>query len=242
MRTLFTVTLIGLLVAVVMAQGERRNSTQNPSGGNLNSAEITGRDETVKNQPYTAAAVIETTQTLADGNRIIQKVEQLVARDSQGRTRREQLLDRIGSLAADAPKLVFISDPVTGQDYTLNTRDKTVTVEKRIDIEALMKSAKERPSPQPRRDVKSENLGEKVLEGLTVKGERLSATMAAGAVGNERPLELSLETWYSPELHIFLYRKRVDPRFGEITYTVTNIRRTEPDSSLFKIPAGYRRL
>jgi hypothetical protein len=67
-----------------------------------------------------------------------------------------------------------------------------------------------------------------------------TATFPAGSVGNERPMEASLETWYSPELHIFLYRKRIDPRFGEILYQLTNIQRIEPDPSLFRIPWGYK--
>jgi len=159
-------------------------------------------------------------------------------------------------LAADAPKLILISDPVTGKEYTLNTRDKTVSVEKRIDIDALIREAgtsegpsqsksdrsTDKPETQRRRQVATENLGEKILEGFTAKGQRLTATIAAGAVGNERALQLSLETWYSPELHVFLYRKRIDPRFGEIVYSLTTIQRVEPDPSLFRIPAGYRYL
>jgi hypothetical protein len=30
-----------------------------------------------------------------------------------------------------------------------------------------------------------------------------------------------------------------DPRLGETTYKLTNISRTEPDHSLFELPAGY---
>ena len=88
--------------------------------------------------------------------------------------------------------------------------------------------------------IRSEDLGEKVLEGVKVKGERLTAIFPAGSVGNERPLEASLETWYSPDLHLFLYRKRIDPRFGEVLYRLTKIQRIEPDASLFRIPHGYK--
>jgi hypothetical protein len=31
-----------------------------------------------------------------------------------------------------------------------------------------------------------------------------------------------------------------DPRFGETIYRVVNLRREEPDPSLFSIPSGYR--
>jgi hypothetical protein len=249
MRAAFISVVVCGITLVGFAQAER--STQSPSG--LNRGEIEGREELVKNRPYTATAITESIQTLADGNLITHTVEQLVARDSEGRTRHEQLLERIGSLAADAPKLIFISDPVTGKEYTLNTRDKTVSVEKRIDIEALLREAgnrepakqsNEKPTgnseAQRSRQVVHEDLGERTLEGFTVKGERLTATIPARTVGNARALQLSLETWYSPELHVFLHRKRIDPRFGEIDYRLTSIQRVEPDPALFKIPTGYR--
>lgn len=253
MRLTLTVTFIFSLALIGIGQGERRSSIQNQSGVNLNAAEIEGREELVKDAPYVATAIVETTQILADGNRITRTTEQKVARDRMGRTRHEQLLDRIGSLAADAPRLIFISDPVSGQEYTLNTRDKSVTVQKRLDTEILSRmkrnqaareqSNREETSGNGRpRQIKSEDLGSKVLEGLNVSGERLSATLPTGSVGNERPLELSLETWYSPDLHVFLYRKRTDPRFGEILYRLTSIERKEPDAMLFKIPRDYKYL
>ena len=45
----------------------------------------------VKNAPYSAEAVTETTQKLADGNRISTKVTANLHRDSQGRTRVDRL-------------------------------------------------------------------------------------------------------------------------------------------------------
>ena len=43
----------------------------------------------VKGAPYSAQAVTETTQVLPDGNRINRKNVSTIARDSEGRTRRE---------------------------------------------------------------------------------------------------------------------------------------------------------
>jgi hypothetical protein len=47
------------------------------------------------------------------------------------------------------------------------------------------------------------------------------------------------ETWYSPELQMVILSKRSDPRFGETTYRVTNIVRSEPDAALFQVPSEY---
>ncbi len=79
----------------------------------------------VKGAPYSAEAVTETTQTLADGNRIVHKSSAMVFRDSQGRTRREQTLGAIGLLAVqpgEPTRLVTISDPVAGVSYTLDSQ------------------------------------------------------------------------------------------------------------------------
>src|ERR1051326_6786242 len=79
----------------------------------------------VKGAPYSAQAVTETTQTLADGNRIVQKSTSAVYRDSLGRERREEALPAIGPFppSPDAPQIISISDPVAGVNYSLNTRE-----------------------------------------------------------------------------------------------------------------------
>jgi hypothetical protein len=82
----------------------------------------------VKNAPYSADAVSETNQTLADGNRIRHTSSTRVYRDSQGRTRRESVLGVVGlGPEAELPKLVFISDPVAGFSYVLNLKDRTAS-------------------------------------------------------------------------------------------------------------------
>src|SRR5690242_7555338 len=63
-------------------------------------AEMSFGDKTVKGAPYSADAITETTQTLADGNRITRKTTASLYRDSQGRTRREESLAAIGPWAA----------------------------------------------------------------------------------------------------------------------------------------------
>ena len=79
----------------------------------------------VKGAPYSAQAVTETTQTLADGTRIVQKSTAMIYRDSLGRERREQTLPAIGPFTAqgDAPQIISIFDPVAGVNYSLNPRE-----------------------------------------------------------------------------------------------------------------------
>jgi hypothetical protein len=78
----------------------------------------------VKNAPYSAESVTETVQTLADGNRIVNKITSQVYRDSEGRTRRDQTLKGFGPIGSSEEPLqtIFINDPVAGVTYTLDTR------------------------------------------------------------------------------------------------------------------------
>ncbi len=81
----------------------------------------------VKGAPYSGNAVTDTTQTLADGNRIVNHMTAAVYRDSEGRERREQSIPNIGPFAAQGapPMTIFISDPVAGVNYSLNPANKT---------------------------------------------------------------------------------------------------------------------
>jgi hypothetical protein len=82
----------------------------------------------VTGAPYSATAVTETTQVLSDGNRIVNKMESQLARDGQGRTRRQEMMSNIGPLATSAPKMAFINDPVGKVSYVLDLNDKTAQV------------------------------------------------------------------------------------------------------------------
>ena len=65
-------------------------------------------------------------------------------------------------------------------------------------------------------------------------------TIPAGQIGNERPIEIVTETWFSPELHTMVLRKHSDPRLGDSTYRLTDIKRNEPDAALFQPPPGTK--
>jgi hypothetical protein len=76
----------------------------------------------VPNAPFSADAETEFTQVLGDGNRIERRYSSMIARDSQGRTRREEEIALVGPLAINgpSPRLVTILDAVTGLSYTLD--------------------------------------------------------------------------------------------------------------------------
>ena len=75
--------------------------------------------------PFTADAVTEVTQVLADGNRIEQRTSASIARNGEGRTRREQSGIALGTfMAPSAQPMVTITDPKSGVHLTLNYDQK----------------------------------------------------------------------------------------------------------------------
>lgn len=87
---------------------------------------------------------------------------------------------------------------------------------------------------------KTESLGTKTFEGVEAEGTRTVTTIEAGKIGNERPIEIVYERWFSKELDLTVYSRHYDPRFGEQIYRLTNIDRSEPDRSLFTVPSDYK--
>lgn len=84
-----------------------------------------------------------------------------------------------------------------------------------------------------------ESLGRQTIEGVEAEGTRVTFTIPVGEIGNERPIEIVSEQWYSAELGVLVMSRHSDPRSGETTYRLTNIDRIEPAKHLFEVPAGY---
>jgi hypothetical protein len=87
--------------------------------------------------------------------------------------------------------------------------------------------------------IDKQELGSRQMEGVEAEGTRDTLTIEAGAIGNERPIEIVSERWYSKELQVVMQSTRKDPRVGETTYRLTDVVLGEPDPSLFEVPSDY---
>jgi len=132
------VALFGATIqALAQAQEQRREApavfttaVQGGQGGDgyiFVASEMSFDRKLVKGAPYSAVGVTETIQALADGNRIVHKSSASVYRDSEGRTRREQVLAKIGPYASagDTPQTIFINDPIAEVNYILEPGSRT---------------------------------------------------------------------------------------------------------------------
>ncbi|HEX8351437.1 MAG TPA: hypothetical protein VF611_00830 [Pyrinomonadaceae bacterium] len=90
-----------------------------------------------------------------------------------------------------------------------------------------------------RREGKTEKLEPRAFDGVMAEGTRTTVTIPAGEIGNEQPIQIVDERWYSPELQVVVMTRHSDPRSGETTYRLTNISRAEPAAALFQVPSDY---
>lgn len=274
----------------------------------------------IRGVPYSGDAITESVQVLADGTRIVRKTVTKVYRDSEGRTRRDQLSNSGDVLS------ITISDPIAESQYVLVPATKTahrngvimatpgggtatasirqgaegtvtatkspdgnVRVEARsADAEAARKREVEAGAVSGTfvgaggrggstgsgggtgagvssgggggvggtmvvypaegsmmmrvpgsSNVKKEDLGQQVIEGVLATGGRSITTIPAGAIGNDRDIEILSEQWFSDDLKVLIMTKHNDPRSGQTIYRLTNVVQGEQPRTLFEVPADY---
>jgi len=240
--------LVGLLAAAPQA------FAQGPGAGRpgFGLARVLGLEgmlggKVVHAAPFSAQATIETTQTLADGTHINRTITAMLYRDSQGRVRREVTLSGFGPLqvSGQPARFVVISDPVAGVVYLLNPEKKVVRrMPMPPDRQQRAEAGGQRGSAWPQNpaaeaSAQTESLGTQTISGIKVEGTRVTRTIPAGQIGNDKPVVIAVERWYSPDLQVLVKSMRKDPRFGDTTFTLSNIQRQEPEAALFQVPVDY---
>jgi hypothetical protein len=209
-------------------------------------------------RPYSAEEISQQTQILPDSTRIVRpSAADKFYRDSAGRTRTERhVVSPAPTMKlVETPIVPEIFDPVAGYIYYLDIANRVAhRVELPQPIKALaspqglvfplaapvMMSNVPGGSPGARPEISSELLGEQVLEGIPALGRRTTTTYAAGTMGNDRPISITVETWMSPDLNVVISSKTSDPRQGDRIQTLFNISRAEPAAALFQMPQGYQ--
>jgi hypothetical protein len=281
---------------------------------------IASSEKIVIGAPFSAEAISESLQVLADGNRIARSSSNKMYRDSKGRFRREGISNPGTVFGAyfELQPTVLILDPVNGFKYFLNTDSKTVrrytlklpaqfgttlqgfytfkpdggqnvtaagtdhhaaAQKLREELRARQAEVQAKQAAAPKAalehlegirtvtgqlaiagtaltkletpgvyglgfdtDSKTEALGVQDFEGVEAEGTRTITTIPAGAIGNERPIDIIYERWYSKDLQMIISSRHSDPRFGDQTYKLTNIIRANPDGTLFTLPADFKML
>jgi hypothetical protein len=227
-------------------------------------AQVAASHQKHDRQPHTVEYKITTVQTLANGTTITTESKQIQAFDSAGRNMfsRAQLTP---VTAAGKNTSGNANDPVANTQSNWSAQSKNATV---IQLPPLdqrhgcwaddsgttrmgwFDSKHPDPHPRPknvvqteadRTETKTEELGTSTIQGIEVKGRRITRTIPAGAIGNNQPLVSTEESWLSQGENFGMLVRSVsdNPRMGETTAEITNLTEGEPDPTLFLPPDGY---
>nr|MBA3806330.1 hypothetical protein [Acidobacteriota bacterium] len=157
--------------------------------------------------------------------------------DPRTRTARKLPLPRIENLPGGARAEVRVEERVvhgTAPAPGATEGTRVMIYKNEDESPGHYRTSKQGPKP------KKESLGKQTIEGVEADGTRMTITIPAGEIGNERPIQIVTERWYSPELQAVVMSKNSDPFVGDSVYRLTNINRNEPARSLFEVPSDYK--
>ena len=243
----------------------RPTAADKPRIGTFDVSVLQEKTAGVVDAPYSAVGTTETVR-FVDGKREVQTESERFFRDSHGRFRHEYGLrnapfpesTRLELVRSGAkPAHVDIWDPIRGENYTLDTHNKTFSrMPFSTGISGPIHPPLEPPplynflhvnfeggSPLDPDELKNTvSLGEKTIEGVSVVGSRLVSSIQPGDLGDQRPIRpitLTQEQWFSRELGVIVLSHRHTLIDTDVTYRLEQIVRTEPDPDLFVIPSDY---
>ena len=218
-------------------------------------AEETPEIKAVVGLPFSAVSIEESIRVTGDGNRFVHKITNHHYRDAQGRTRLDREIPVQYSVShPNVPRqhMVTINNKVTGEMDMLLPETKAATVLQRSGMKVV-----DVPASQPEIFATFNNvrigpnepgwsspvsLGEKSIEGLHAVGTQKTYTLAAGAVGNEKAVTITVEQWSSPDLGVILLKTSHTSTGGEFRYSLQQIVQAEPSADLFTVPADYKKV
>jgi hypothetical protein len=199
----------------------------------------------VKGKPLSATEERHSLQVLGDGTRIENTETNRLYRDSEGRTRVEEMNGTI-TIYDPVAKLRVVLDPAaktarknnSGTLFFANSGSTVFTTS----FERVGIAQNERANPATMKGVMAEtteNLGSQSVNGVTAQGIRTTMTIPKGQIGNNRDIKVLTERWTSVDLQMLVKSINSDPRFGDTTYQLTKVVQSAPDPALFQIPADY---
>jgi len=202
--------------------------------------------------PFSATRTVESAMTYRDGNRRVQGTTmRRIYRDSHGRTRADDLFIPADSPDSPVPTGTTISDPVAGKQYSLHSQQKTFHEVPWQGASAINPPVVA-PIPStvmaveigyfqgaPESECKKVSLGEQVIDGIKVVGTCVEHTIPIGTFTNQKPIDIRVEQWFSPDLGMIIQTTHWSSIGSEQILKLEQVVRAEPDATLFTLPPDY---
>lgn len=243
-------SLLFFLVAcnLTHAQTDVSSSSKYSSGALAYGAILGDRDPVVVARPFSGEINARKVVRESDGNEVIYECHGAIARDSQGRVRREQfpspMVRRPDGRGGQAISGIVISDPIAGVELRWDSMSRAVATfpllstpgNKPEPLDACeYEAGKTRSYPNGESQI-IEFLGERTIQGISARGCRVTTLIPERTLQNDRTFTVTDESWTSYELHLSLIRIHGDPGLREDeTVELDNITLGEPNASLFQL-------
>jgi hypothetical protein len=198
----------------------------------------------LKEAPFSLVLATEWSRPMANGGTFTLANQRRIARDSRGRIYQERwILVPKGGDIQSTMNVFQITDPV--EHTWLNCSTRTHICELlpyRLTLQTSYKPYVGTPGPLPDRRgyLQVDDLGIGTVQGMETHGYRTTITYNPGTMGNDTPMSIIREFWFSPQLGINVSSVVDHPQSGKQVFTVKELSTSEPDPALFEVPEGYR--
>lgn len=196
------------------------------------------------NAPFSMKLAAEWSRPMAGGGSFTLVNERAIMRDRQGRIYQERrILVPKGSDFKSEMNVFQITDPLLHIWYNCSPREKVCDLLP-YDLTPQMKYQPRMwakgPLPDGRGVSDVVDLGINTVEGQETHGYRETITFNPGTMGNDQPMTSSHEFWFCPQLGFNLLSIVDNPQNGKQVFTVKELTTSEPEPSMFQVPAEYK--
>jgi len=193
----------------------------------------------IQGAPFSAVQTTITKTLLPGGGYKLTTKELILARSSDGLVRREvhEPIDGDPDGKFTPITMVVILDTAKNSAFFIYPASRTATVSQHPNSKAPRIERARTSAPLNATQSLAPSLGEGNVGGIRVLGRRDSYTVKT--VDGGQNATVTRDTWYSPELHLVAKTETHDSLGNSEITTLAEIKQTEPDPLLFRIPDGY---
>jgi len=198
----------------------------------------------MKEAPFSLVLATEWSRPMGNGGTFTLANQRRIVRDSRGRIYQERwILVPKGGDIKSTMNVFQITDPVEHTWLNCSTRSHICELlPYRLTLQTSYRPSVgvSRPLPDRRGYMQVDDLGLETIQGTGTHGYRTTITYNPGTMGNDAPMVITREFWFSLDLGIDLSSMVDNPQSGKQLFTVKELSTSEPDPALFKVPEGYR--
>lgn len=226
-------SLIVTFLIVISSWAAEQAIERPPDGGNREVL-VSILIPSIPNASFSAVVNTESIRQMPNGATITLKNHRAVARDIAGRIFQERrLLVPEDGKHESVVTQIEISDPVAHELFICVPKEGVCQVEHFTG--STFQPPRSAADAQREGSANFQDLGRQSISGIETVGTRETVVIEAGKIGNDSPLEVQREYWYSPQLEVNLLIKLQDPRIGIQNFEMSDISLAEPDAKLFKV-------